>query len=618
LLSLLAWSFLLRAWVATPELTARRFPDEKFGRDNLRALFVHGQLRPAGTFYPSLSYLPQAALLGLSEGLHRVTGREVFRVFDPSRDLSATGYLLCRLLQAMFGVLSLYLTFRIGKRLFSASVGLGGALFLSALEWHIRQSVIFKPDILLLLFSLLAFFWSLGAAERPGWRRYMLAGVGIGLALSSKYNAAPLAIPLFVATVARGPGRDRRRWAWLVLAGATAAAVFLILNPYVLIDPEKYISDFSSTLDHYEKKGATRQGSHGMLPLHAVQTLLSESFHGPVVGALGLLGLGGLAVTGIRNRPRGEDPDFARRQLGRAMALAYVVGYVLLYSFATTYPSPHNWLLLTPYTSLCAAWVIVRSWKWLAARRPVLARPPVTAAAVAPPVLLVAFSGLWSAYHHALPETWGEVAHRLTNDLAPLTGRLVYYEEGETRLVLRSHDGKAWAIEMERLDQVPQGLLDRADAELFPESRLGEAGGELYRRRLAAFTPGEAVRVRPSLFRFWGPPLVILVHAWRQVGLPADLNLPLSPPRRKLLTLPSLTPHELGSLELALPEGHGIQEVLLGGKPLELARFKGNPQILVTTRFDAEEAKAPLFIHLERPAFADGEEVRVRLYRWQR
>src|SRR5436309_3873613 len=92
---LLVWSFLLRAWMATPELTARRFPDEVFGRDNVRALLVDGQLRPEVTAYPSLSYLPQAALLALSEGLHRVTGQAVFRVFDPGpkADLSATGYL---------------------------------------------------------------------------------------------------------------------------------------------------------------------------------------------------------------------------------------------------------------------------------------------------------------------------------------------------------------------------------------------------------------------------------------------------------------------------------------------------------------------------------------------
>jgi hypothetical protein len=618
---LLVWSFLLRAWVATLELTARRFPDEVFGRVNLRALLLHGQIRPAGTSYPSLSYLPQAVLLSLSEGLHRMTGQEVFRIFDPAENLTATGYLLCRLLQVVFGTLSLYLTFRIGKRLFSAPVGLGGALLLSVVEWHIRQSVIFKPDILLLLMSLLAFLWSLDAAEKPGWRRYVLAGVGIGLALSSKYNAAPLAIPLFVATLARGPGRDRRRWAWLVLAGVAAAAVFLLLNPYVLIDPNSYTEEFGNTLRHYAKKGAARRASHGTLPLHAIQTLLSGSFHGPAVGILSLLGVAGLAVAVIR-RPREGDPE---RRLGRAMALAYVAGYTLLYSFVTTNPSPHNWLVLTPYTSLCAAWAVAWSWEWLAARRPVLARPDVRAAAAVPAVLLLVLSAQRIAHGHALPATWEVAQNHLMGSLRPLAGRLVYYERERNRIVLRASEGKALAVGTPRLDQIPPRLLDRADAELLLEDRLAGEGSDFYRRRLAATAPRDVVRIRPSLFRIGGPSLVILVHPWRQVGRPVDLELPSPGSSRgqQVLRLPSLAPQELGSLGLALPktwnEQGGVQAVFLGRKRLGLGRFKSATEaVVVTTRFDAVEARAPLHIRLVRPVASSGEEIRVRLYRWRR
>jgi hypothetical protein len=411
-----------------------------------------------------------------------------------------------------------------------------------------------------------------------------------------------------------------------VLAGVTAAAVFLFLNPHVLIDLNLYVRDFGATLRHYASRGASRQSSHWTLPLHAIQTLLSESFHGPVIGVLSLLGLVGVAITVIL-RPRGEDPDAKNRRLGRAMALAYVVGYVFLYSVATTYPSPHNWLVLTPFTSLCAAWGIAWNWRWLATRWPVLARPWVTTAVAAPAVLLVAFSGQRIAYHHALPMTWGVAQRHLIGSLQPMKGRLAYYERGlwQWRLVLKARDGKAFAIAAPRLDQIPPGVLDQADAELFSEDCLVRAGGDFYRRRLAAVAPGDVVRIRPALFRRWGPSLVVLVHPWRQVGRPMDLDIPSQKrkwPRQKTVLLPSLAPQELGSLEFSLPEGwkgKGLHSVSLGGKPLALARFKGTlRQVVVTTRFDALEAKAPLRVRLERPDFAGDEEIRARLYRWQR
>ena len=269
----------------------------------------------------------------------------------------------------------------------------------------------------------------------------------------------------------------------------------------------------------------------------------------------------------------------------------------------------------------CSRWAIARIWRWLAARWPVLARPRVTAAAAAPVVLLLAFSGQRLAYRHALPMTWEVAQSHLTESLQPMAGRLAYYERGLRRLVLRSRRVKGFTVATQRLDQIPPGLLDRADAELFPEHRLAGAGGDFYRRRLAAAAPREVVRIHPVPFRLWGPSLVMLVHPWRQVGRPIDLALapPGSSPMQRAVRLPSLAPRELGSLELVLPktwEGQGVRSVFLGGKPLALARF--TPQTMVTTRFDAVEARAPLRIRLERPVLSDDEQVRARLYRWQR
>lgn len=619
---LLVWAFLLRAWVATPELTSRRFPDESYGRDNLRALLLHGQIRPDNTFYPSLSYLPQAALLAASEGLHRATGAKAFGVFGARGSLSATGYLLCRLLQAVFGTLSLYLTFRIGRRLFSPGVGLGGALLLSVVEWHIRQSAIFKPDILLILTCLLAFLWSLDAAERQELRRYLLAGAGIGLALASKYNAAPMALPLCVAALAGGSWRNWRRWAWLALAGVTAASVFVLLNPFVVVDPGFYVNDFQGTIRHYQDMGVVNQGSHATLPLHALQTLLSASYHGLVVGALGLAGAVGLVIATVR-RPRSSEPGSALQRLGRGMALTYVAGYTLLYSLATTYPSPHNWLPLTPFIALFAAWTVFRVWEWLAAHWPVLARSDVKSLAAAAMIVPLVLSAQRIAYSHVVRDTWTAAKDYLAGNLEPAADRLFYYEQGEARLVLRYGQNKAMAVGVERLDQVPPSTLDRADAELFPSDRRAGKEGDFYRRRVAALAPQQVVHIPAELFRHRGPALDLLVHPWRSAGdpLPVTLEHQGAAPRRLTGHLPPLAPDELGSLQVVLPEKwrwRALRSVSLGDQELSLANLGRAPEAVATERFDAAAARAPLLLTLRYPISPAAGEIQVWLRRWQR
>ncbi|HEX9944259.1 MAG TPA: glycosyltransferase family 39 protein [Thermoanaerobaculia bacterium] len=619
---LLAWSFLLRAWMATPELTAARFWDERFGLENIHSLLTTGKLRPANAYHPSLSYLPQAALLAASEALHRATGNEAFGVLQGAKGFTPTAYLLCRLLQAVYGTLSLYLTFRLGQRLFSARVGLAGALLLAVVGWHIRQSVIFKPDILLVLTSLIAFLWSLDAAERPAWRGYLRAGGGIGLALASKYNAGPIALPLVVAAWAHGGWRDWRRWAWLALAALAAVAVFLIFNPYVVLDPRLYVKDFGETLSDYAAKGSRRRATHGTVAWHGLQSLLSESFHGPVVGSLALLGTASLAIAAVRG-PRGEDsgPPPAQR-IGRAMALSYVLGYALLYSLSTTNLSPHNWLMVTPFTALFAAWAASRLWRWLTARWPTLARPGVAAAVTAAVVALLILPANLFAYRTVVPTTWVQAQRYLTRSLQPLSGRIIYHERAERRLQFRSaRRQKAIGREAARLDQVPPGALDRADAELFRSDRLSSG---FYQRRVAAVGPRQVVRFEPAPFRTRGPSVTALVHPWQEVNRPLPLTLALAGSASGQMTgaLPAgVAPGELVSLEVFLPRAWrkiGIGPLVLDGKPLALASPDANRQRLFTERFFVVEPGARLILQPRRPGGPGEGEIRIWLHRWQR
>ena len=619
---LLVWSCALRVWLATPDLTSRRYWDERYGIANIHGLLVERDLRPVNGFHPGFSYVPHAALCAASEALHRLTGREIFAVFLPaSGDMTPTGYFLCRLLQALAGTLSIYLTYRIGRQLFSPGVGLLGALFLAIVPWHLRQSVVFKPDIFLVATSLFAFDRSLAAAARPAAGRFLQAGGAIGLALASKLNAGPIAFPLMIAALAGGGWRERRSWGWLILAGLAAVAVFLVFTPFLILDPELYFKDFSRTLRDYERKGIRRGGSHFDVLAHGLRSLFQEGFHGPVIGGLSLLGLALLILWALRKWRTGERMEW----LGPAMMASYVLGYSLLYSMSTLNPSEHNWLPIVPFTSLGAAWLLVRSATWLTGRVPFLRRRAVAAsagAALAAGAVLLAVSPTLFTYRNVVPTTRELAGRILAERLRPLPGRIILTERNEDATPLLAGRTRAIVLNAPRLDRWSPGDLDLADAVVFPAARLEGEGSDLYRGRLAA-RGGETVRIVPRLLRVRGAELVVGLRPWRPIGKPVRFPLAPQDARRSrwAAQLAGVRPGEVLSLEIVLPprwRSDALRQVEVQGRPL-LARSAGREGIrrrILTHRFVAASSQPEIALLLIRP-LGRRLSIKVKLHRWE-
>ncbi|MGI8748989.1 MAG: glycosyltransferase family 39 protein, partial [Thermoleophilaceae bacterium] len=117
-------------------------------------------------------------------------------------------------------------------------------------------------------------------------RDYALAGVGLGLAMATKYTAGIVLVPLLIAAVL-APGSASRRRRDLVLAGVATAGAFLILNPYALFS----FHQFRAGLHEQSAASGDGGGKLGLADTNGITYYLSTLLWGlgvvPLFAALG-------------------------------------------------------------------------------------------------------------------------------------------------------------------------------------------------------------------------------------------------------------------------------------------------------------------------------------------
>ena len=594
LLALLLASFAFRVWDASRGLNSARYFDERFALRNAVAIVKHGDFRPRNAYYLSLSYLPQAALLAMSQGLHRLTGIESLAVFGKGPSgVTPTGYLLCRGLNAAFGTLCLFLVFLIGRRLYSPGVGLLAAAILGAFPKHILASAIFKPDILVVLLTLLTVWWALEAALRPRLSRFVLAGVGVGLAVSAKYTGIAAAVPVTAAALWKG-WRDRRRWGWLVLAGAVSVVTFVALNPYL----GTVLAFIPRTVHGYAAKGAQEESDHGVVFLRQMEFLAEH--HGWILAVLALLGTAGLVWRIVRPAPE----DSRERRIGSVLVLSVLVGYSGLHAAGMTLFRSQNYLPVVPFSSLAAAWAMVELWRALVRRMPGF-KPAAVVLGSLVGIALVLRQGT-IVYPRAVPTNQEVAAEILMSSLAPLDLRSVAYEGKRGELTLFTPAGRPRMI-VDRLDRLEPAVLDHADAEVFPAGRLRE---DFYRLRA-----GERPRIlsaRPFVSR--GQSVAVLLHPWT-----LDRAFPPAPVRRAGTPLPpEIRPGDVVSIALWVPrKGPGVEALAIGDFRIPLTRTaeRGKMAQLITPRFRLPERSDRIAVTV--PAGTPPRRWRVEVFRWK-
>ncbi|MSS72245.1 MAG: glycosyltransferase family 39 protein [Candidatus Latescibacteria bacterium] len=174
------------------------------------------------TLFPTVLLFFYSIYFLVGYGLGWFSSLEGFKALyytDPS-----SFYLIARLVSAGCGVATIHLVYVIGRRVYGVRAGLLSALFLAVCPIHVRDSHFGKVDVPMTCLVVLSGVYILDLYRNGRFRDYVLSGVAVGLAASTKYPAGVFCVSVVVAHFLRGRGAGGLGvlfggWRWTPICG---------------------------------------------------------------------------------------------------------------------------------------------------------------------------------------------------------------------------------------------------------------------------------------------------------------------------------------------------------------------------------------------------------------
>lgn len=366
--ALLTGSFALRLVGIDHGLPQVYNPDEELHFVPQAAAAADGDLNPGYFQNPSaLTYLLAIVL------------RVVYIGQDVTEKLAADPgevFWVSRVVVAALATVLVYLVYRLGRRLYGAAAGLIAGALLGFAFLPVFYSHQALNDIVTLIPVTLAIWASLRAYEDGRLADFALAGAMVGLAAGTKYSAGPVALVVGLAGLLRLLERRARvlpTLIALVCSGVACFATFVLVNPFLVIDFDYAIRQYSG---QSAQLPAGKVGQSGAAWSYYPYSLLWGL--GVVPVAMALLG----AISGLRS--------------DRGRTLLLVLFPVALYLYASTQGRFFARWMLPTYPLLAvlaglgavvlAAWIARRLTERGRTRLAVLALPAVALLVLAQPL----------------------------------------------------------------------------------------------------------------------------------------------------------------------------------------------------------------------------------------
>jgi len=263
-------AILLRIWGVNFGLPYLYHPDEPVSVTIAQRIFKTGDLNPRFFHWPSvtfylnaLAYIPYylvGRLIGIFVSPTDIPG-PICLAMGVGQAPMPTTWLLGRVLTVTFGSAGVVLVFLIGRSLTNnTAVGLLAAVMMAISPTNVAISRFITPDTFTTFFVLLAFLGTVQVFQHGKLWHYIVAGAGIGLAASAKYNSVLIMLALILAHFLRHELKGVRERS-LYFALLLSVVVFLATTPFALLDYQEFLTDLQYDVQHYSAGHAGMEGN---------------------------------------------------------------------------------------------------------------------------------------------------------------------------------------------------------------------------------------------------------------------------------------------------------------------------------------------------------------------
>jgi 4-amino-4-deoxy-L-arabinose transferase-like glycosyltransferase len=334
-LALTLLALLVNAWGIRKDLPYIPENDER------KFVWAAVRIAASGSANPGWFGHPGSTVIYPAAGAYRVLhGSNAQAAFDA--DFSQF-YLIGRIVAVLYATLSVPLIYLVGRKAFGAKAGLIGAwlcIFNPLILWHTQ---VVRTDSAAMFFGMLSLWRILEAYDRPSARNQVLAGVAIGLSISSRYLMGILVLPLLVVDLAllRQATGKRKGVVTSAIAGLAAlGAAFALSTPYLFLDFWNALRSVRS-----ETRRASL-GADGLTPPGNLLWYLTQALPSALTWPQYALALVGVVLAAVRRRFR------------QLLLVGYAAAFVAIISLS--YLHWDRWLIpILPILMILAGDVLV-------------------------------------------------------------------------------------------------------------------------------------------------------------------------------------------------------------------------------------------------------------------